>query len=79
MRVLEAAGYETSRSAASLGCWDIVGFSARSVVLVQVKTNRDATPADREQFALYPCPPGTLKLIHIWHDRARYPIVRYLS
>lgn len=38
MRLLEAAGYGCTRSAASLGEWDIIGIGSRDVVLVQVKT-----------------------------------------
>ena len=36
--LLEAAGYCCTRSAASLGEWDIVGIGTTDVVLVQVKT-----------------------------------------
>ena len=38
MSVLESAGYRCTRSAASLGAWDIIGVSSRDVVLCQVKT-----------------------------------------
>ena len=38
MALLEAAGYRCSRSAASLGAWDIFGIGPTDVVLVQVKT-----------------------------------------
>ena len=38
MAVLESAGYRCTRSAASLGAWDIIGISHRDVVLCQVKT-----------------------------------------
>ena len=40
MDVLEAAGYRCTRSAASLGEWDIIGIGSQDVVLCQVK-NRD--------------------------------------
>lgn len=36
--LLEHAGYRCSRSAASLGVWDIIGIGPVDVVLVQVKT-----------------------------------------
>jgi len=38
MAILEAAGYRCTRSAASLGVWDIVGIGCEDTVLVQVKT-----------------------------------------
>lgn len=36
--LLEAAGYQCCRSAASLGAWDIIGIGSTDVVLVQCKT-----------------------------------------
>jgi thioesterase domain-containing protein len=78
MRTLAAAGYEVARAAGSHGPWDIAGFSAGGVVLVQVKFNCQPTAAEIEQLTLYPCPPGTTKLIHHWQKRAREPIVRVL-
>jgi len=38
MALLEAAGYRCTRSASSLGEWDIIGIGRADVVLVQVKT-----------------------------------------
>ena len=38
LTVLEAAGYRCTRSAASLGEWDIVAIGSRDVALIQVKT-----------------------------------------
>src|SRR5579872_1534842 len=38
MAILEAAGYRCTRSAASLGAWDIIGIGCEDTVLVQVKT-----------------------------------------
>ena len=40
MAVLESAGYRCTRSAASLGEWDVIGISSQDVVLCQVKTAR---------------------------------------
>jgi Holliday junction resolvase len=36
--LLESCGYRCTRSAASLGGWDIIGIGSKDVVLVQVKT-----------------------------------------
>ena len=38
MALLEAAGYQCTRAAASLGAWDLIGIGSTDVVLVQVKT-----------------------------------------
>ena len=54
--ILEAAGYACTRSAASLGAFDIVGVGSADVVLVQVKT-RDWPGADEtEAMRILPAP-----------------------
>ena len=47
MAVLESAGYRCTRSAASLGAWDIIGISSQDVVLCQVKTSSTGRAASR--------------------------------
>ena len=78
MAILEAAGYRCTRSAASLGEWDIVGIGSTDVVLVQVKSN--AWPGAMERRALqdFAVPPNTRRLIHRWRDRQRLPDVQEL-
>ena len=76
--MLEAAGYRVTRAAGSMGCWDLVGISATDVVLVQVKSNRPPSPAEREELSMFPCPSNARRLIHVWKDRARWPIVTEL-
>jgi hypothetical protein len=78
MKLLEASGYNCTRAAASLGAWDIIGVSATDVVLVQVKSNRAPSPAEREALALFPCPPNCKRLIHVFYDRQRFPRVTEL-
>lgn len=51
IRILEAAGYHCTRAAGSLGAWDIVALGRQGVRLVQVKSNRNASPLEREQLA----------------------------
>ena len=78
MALLEAAGYATTRAAASLGAWDIIGVGSTDVVLVQVKSN--AWPGSVEMEALhgFKTPPNCRKLVHRWRDRQRQPDVREL-
>lgn len=75
MRYLEAAGYETFRTAGSHGVFDVGGMSISNLVLVQVKFNCNPTVSEIEQFRLYSAPPGTVKLIHRWKKGAREPLV----
>lgn len=78
MAVLEAAGYRTTRSAASLGEWDIIGVGTTDVVLVQVKTRDWPGAMERRALEDFQAPPNTRKLIHRWRDRQRLPDVQEL-
>jgi len=76
MALLEAAGYRCTRSAASLGEWDIVGIGSTDVVLVQVKTRDWPGTVEMETLRSFPAPPNTRKLIHRWRRRQTLPDVR---
>jgi len=76
MALLEAAGYQCTRAAASLGAWDIIGIGSTDVVLVQVKTRDWPGSVEMEQLKLFPAPPNCRKLLHRWRDRQRRPDVR---
>jgi len=76
MVVLEKSGYRCTRSAASLGCWDIVGVGKSDFVLVQVKSNRPPPTLEMEELREFVCPSNTKKLIHVWIDRKRMPLVK---
>ena len=76
MAILRAAGYSCTRSAASLGPFDIVGIGSGGVVLVQVKTRDWPGAAEIEALKLLPVPANCRKLVHRWRDRRRLPDVR---
>lgn len=75
MRLLEAAGYRCTRSAASLGEFDVIGMSATDWVCVQVKSNRRPGSLEMAVLRDVMVPPGTRKLLHVWRDRQRMPLV----
>jgi Holliday junction resolvase len=77
-RLLKTAGYAETRAAGSLGAWDLIGVSAADMVLCQVKSNRGPAPAKHEALKLFSCPSNCKRLIHVWHDRQRWPEVRDL-
>jgi hypothetical protein len=77
-RLLEASGYCVTRAAGSLGAWDLIAVSATDFALIQVKSNRPPSPAEREALALFPCPQNCKRLIHVWVDRQRVPRVTQL-
>ncbi len=78
IRLLEAAGYRCTRSAASLGEWDIIGVGTTDVVLVQVKTNQWPGRLATETLREFRVPSNVRKLIHRWRDRQRLPDVQEL-
>lgn len=76
MALLKAAGYRCTRSAASLGEWDIVGIGPDGFVLCQVKT-RDWPGAEEMQvLQAFRCPANCRRLIHRWRDRVPLPDVK---
>ncbi len=78
MALLEAAGYRCTRSAASLGEWDIVGIGTTDVVLVQVRTRDWPGLLERAALTEYAVPPNVRKLLHRWRHRARTPDLQEL-
>lgn len=78
IRILESAGYQCTRAAASLGAWDIVGIGSTDVVLCQVKTRDWPSSVEMETLKLFSAPPFARKLVHRWRDRQRLPDVKEL-
>ena len=78
IRLLESAGYQCTRAAASLGVWDIVGIGSADFVVCQVKTRDWPGSVEMETLRLFVCPPNTKKLVHRWKDRQRLPDVKEL-
>jgi hypothetical protein len=76
MALLEAAGYQRTRAAASLGAWDLIGIGSMDVVLVQVKTCDWPGAVEMETLKLFPAPANCRKLINRSRDRQRLPDVR---
>ena len=78
MAILEAAGYRCTRSAASLGEWDIIGVGQVDVVLCQVRTRDWPGPLEREALKEFIAPTFVRKLLHRWRPRKRLPDVMEL-
>ena len=74
MKLLETRGYRCTRSAASLGVWDIVGIGSRDVVLVQVKSNRKPRSEEMKTLWSFDVPPGVRKILHVWVDGESNPM-----
>jgi hypothetical protein len=68
MKILEAAGYACTRSAASLGAFDIIGIRSTDFVVCQVKTRDWPAEVKMEEIRGFRCPPNCRRLIHRWRD-----------
>lgn len=79
IRWLEKHGYSCTRSAASLGAFDIVAIHDLGVLLIQVKSNCWPSPAERQEMLAIPQPKHLLKLMIRWDDYKRKPLIRVLS
>jgi Archaeal holliday junction resolvase (hjc) len=80
MKILQAAGYNTTRAAGSFGMFDVIAINAQGLRLIQVKTNRDASPIERETIALFDgLPPNAIKEIWIFRDYAKEPIIKIIG
>ena len=76
--LLESAGYRCTRSAASLGAWDIIGISSRDVLLVQVKTRDWPGGVEMETLQEFIAPSSCRKIVHRWRHRQHRPDVKEL-
>lgn len=63
------------RAAASKGPFDLVAIDAVAVLLVQVKSTRPPSPAERAELAAFPCPANCRPVVHVWRPRRRLPEV----
>ena len=75
MAYLEKQGYACTRSAASLGVWDVVGVGKYDVVLVQVKSGRWPGKEEMQTLRDFPVPPNVRRIIHRWRDGENQPDV----
>ena len=78
MAILEAAGYRCTRSAASLGEWDVVAIGTADILLVQIKTRDWPGTVEMETLRSFRVPPNCRKLVHRWRHRQRLPDVKEL-
>ena len=78
-RILEVAGYTVARTAGSHGCADLIAWNAQGFRLCQIKRGAaNASPAERETFALLSCPPGTAKEIWRFIAKRKPPVIEIL-
>lgn len=78
-RVLEAAGYETVRTAGSHGVADVIAWNGIAVRFIQVKRGVGRmSPAEREAFLAVPVPACATREYWRWPARSREPIIEVL-
>lgn len=77
--ILEDAGFDVTRSAASKGLWDLVAIGVLGTILVQVKTRDWPGIAEMEALELFREGPHCLKLVHRWRDGEKRPDVKVVT
>ena len=78
MKYLERHHYACTRSAASLGLWDVIAIRADNVMVIQVKSNCWPGSEEMEALELFECPKCVSREVWRWDDYARHPKVRRL-
>jgi Holliday junction resolvase len=79
MKYLEDIGFLCTKSGGSLGAFDIIGISKSGNVLVQVKSNRWASPDERDKIAAlvrYYADSRTNAFIVRWDNYKRVPKIK---
>ena len=76
IKLLEAAGYNCTRAAASLGVFDVIAIGAKDVILLQVKTRDWPGSVEMEAIKSFAAPKFARKLVHRWRDGHATPDVR---
>ena len=81
IKLLQSAGYQCIRSAASFGSFDIVAMNHLGFRCIQVKANNWPRPLEREdlQAAAKNLPPNAKVECWRWNDHARAPLIRLLE
>lgn len=79
IRLLESAGYQCTRAAASLGVFDIIAVGAADVLLVQVKTRDWPGAVEIEAIRRFIAPANARKVVHRWRARQSLPDVREVA
>lgn len=76
--VLKAAGYVCTRSAASMGVFDIIAINPLGIRCVQVKANHWPGPVERESLrnAARCMPPNAFVEVWRWDDGAKKPLIK---
>lgn len=81
MSILESAGFNSIRSAASKGVFDVIGWNPIQTRFIQVKAGKNCTVSavEREALTLEPVPANATKEIWRFPDRCRAPLIEVIS
>jgi len=81
MKLMEAAGYQCMRSAASLGVFDIIATNRLGIRCLQVKANCWPGPAERENMkqAAKNLPDNATIECWRWNDNAKEPLIKHID
>lgn len=73
---LEMHGYKAMKAGASLGAFDLIAISRHLLLLVQCKSNKWPSPAERKKIEQFDAPFGAIKMLWRYNDRKVKPSLR---
>jgi Holliday junction resolvase-like predicted endonuclease len=79
IKILRDQGYQCTRSAASLGVWDIIAISETHIKLVQVKTNKMPSQNEIKNMRDYKAPTICSKEVWLFKDKEPLPIIKVVG
>jgi len=81
IKLLESAGYQCIRSAASLGPFDIIAAGRQGFRCIQVKANRWPGSVELEGLRMVSksLPVNTTVECWRWDDNARAPLIKHID
>lgn len=78
MKMLDAKGYITLRTAGSHGAFDVIAIGPHDTLCIQVKRGRPAaiSPLEEERLRELKVPEGVYKQVWLWDHGKGYPVVK---
>lgn len=74
----EGAYRLSARVAGSFGASYLYATGPRDSIVCQVIAGRPPSPAERAELKAFPCSSDARRVVHVWRDRARLPVVTEL-
>ncbi len=74
-KFLESHGYHVVKAGGSLGLFDLLAVGEQLMYMLQIKSNRNASLAERKRLEAFKAPAYAIKEIWVYTDRVSQPDV----